>query len=239
MEKKFQKNKPERRLAIGDIHGCYKTFIQLVEQKIGFTKNDALYLLGDYIDRGKNSKLVLDWIINMRSSGYTIYALRGNHEQDLLDLINKYTSRELFWYLRKMKSEDLIENQQIAPKYTSLMQQMPYYIELQDYYLVHGGMDFSKPAPLKNTNALLNLRNTVPDEEFLQGKRIIHGHQPTYIDAIKKRVAQRATIIPLDNGAVVTKKHKVYDYTKLGNLCAFNLDSNELIIQKNIEDKSG
>ena len=37
--------------AIGDIHGCFDPFCELVEQKIRFSKGDRLVLLGDYIDR--------------------------------------------------------------------------------------------------------------------------------------------------------------------------------------------
>lgn len=48
-----------RSIAIADIHGCYRTFLRLLEQ-IGLGRQDNLYLLGDYIDRGPDSKGVID-----------------------------------------------------------------------------------------------------------------------------------------------------------------------------------
>lgn len=48
---------------IGDIHGCNKTFRKLVLEKIIIRKTDKIYCLGDYIDRGPDSKGVIDFIL--------------------------------------------------------------------------------------------------------------------------------------------------------------------------------
>ena len=69
-----------RLFAIGDIHGCFDSFQELIENKIQLSKNDRLVLLGDYIDRGPKSKEVIDYIINLQAKGYNIIALAGNHE---------------------------------------------------------------------------------------------------------------------------------------------------------------
>ena len=68
---------------ISDIHGCIRTFEALLKM-LHFSISDELYLLGDYIDRGPDSKSVLDLILSMRNKGYKIAALRGNHEELLL-----------------------------------------------------------------------------------------------------------------------------------------------------------
>lgn len=72
------------RYVISDIHGCFLTFQELLS-KIGFSKSDELILLGDYINRGKRSKEVLDTIIELQSQDYQITALRGNHEDMVFD----------------------------------------------------------------------------------------------------------------------------------------------------------
>ena len=77
----------ERIFAIGDIHGCSKTFKKLLLDKIKINKSDTIYCVGDYIDRGEDSKGVIDFILDLRAEGYTIHTLRGNHEQMLLDSI--------------------------------------------------------------------------------------------------------------------------------------------------------
>lgn len=56
----------KRLFAIGDIHGCFDSLKELVENKILLTKEDKLVLLGDYIDRGIKSKEVIDYIIDLQ-----------------------------------------------------------------------------------------------------------------------------------------------------------------------------
>ena len=74
-----------RIFVIGDIHGCCNTFKKLLLEKLGIQKPDKIYCVGDYVDRGNDSKGVIDFIINLRGKGYRIYTLRGNHEQMMLD----------------------------------------------------------------------------------------------------------------------------------------------------------
>jgi fructose-1,6-bisphosphatase len=57
-----------RQFAISDIHGHLKTF-QALLKRIDFTVHDELYLLGDFIDRGPDSKGVIDHIEELRATG--------------------------------------------------------------------------------------------------------------------------------------------------------------------------
>jgi serine/threonine protein phosphatase 1 len=60
------------RYAIADIHGCCKTFHALIE-KLQLKESDDLYLLGDYIDRGPDSKGVLEGWSGFLGQGTGIY----------------------------------------------------------------------------------------------------------------------------------------------------------------------
>ncbi len=51
----------ERKFIISDIHGNCKTF-KAALAAVAFTKADMLYILGDYVDRGPDSKGVIDHI---------------------------------------------------------------------------------------------------------------------------------------------------------------------------------
>src|SRR3954452_10553358 len=70
-----------RRFVIPDIHGCSRTFRRLVSEVIRLQAGDELYLLGDMIDRGPDSKGVLDFIFQMRHEGFTVKGVKGNHEE--------------------------------------------------------------------------------------------------------------------------------------------------------------
>ena len=74
-------------IAIGDIHGEYYKLQNLFE-KLSFSSNDTFVFLGDYIDRGPDSKKVIDFLINL-SKDYKCIFLKGNHEAFFLESYSK------------------------------------------------------------------------------------------------------------------------------------------------------
>lgn len=78
-----------RTIAIADIHGCCRTFRRLLFDIVRLDKADTLYLLGDMIDRGPDSKGVIETILELHEEGYAIKPVRGNHEQMLLQAISE------------------------------------------------------------------------------------------------------------------------------------------------------
>lgn len=60
---------------ISDVHGCYEQFIQLIE-KINFSDDDRLILLGDLVDRGPSGCQLLRYIMQKSN----IYPILGNHD---------------------------------------------------------------------------------------------------------------------------------------------------------------
>jgi serine/threonine protein phosphatase 1 len=235
----YQKNKIERptngrRIAIGDIHGCYKTFKALLEQQINPTKADQIFLLGDYIDKGPDSKKTLNYIIKLIKKGYKIFPLRGNHEEEIIEA-QKIEPDFLKWLFRR--EPKMLKKGGIRKKHLNFLESLPYYYELPDFYLVHGGFNFSVKKPLKDYKAMV--WNKMPEKNpgFGDGKIIVHGHQPFEIDQIIYRVLKRSQTIGIDNGVNYIKTHKIYNYLKMGNLCALDLDSFKFYVQKNCEDE--
>ena len=72
-----------RLLAIGDIHGCLLQLNDLLDV-VKPTAEDRVVLLGDYVDRGPDSRGVLNRIIELKRSGMNLVCLRGNHEVMML-----------------------------------------------------------------------------------------------------------------------------------------------------------
>jgi serine/threonine protein phosphatase 1 len=68
-----------RTLAIGDIHGCLTALTTLLDF-VAPAPDDRLITLGDYVDRGPDSRGVLDLLIALHTKGQVV-ALRGNHEE--------------------------------------------------------------------------------------------------------------------------------------------------------------
>lgn len=71
-----------RILAVGDIHGCFRSLTRLTES-VPFMEDDLIVTLGDYIDRGPDTKSVVDWVMQRTGQGRCL-PLRGNHEVMML-----------------------------------------------------------------------------------------------------------------------------------------------------------
>lgn len=67
-----------RTLAIGDIHGCL-TALKTLADHAGFSPEDKLVFVGDYVDRGPDSRGVIDFLIELRALA-NVVPIKGNHE---------------------------------------------------------------------------------------------------------------------------------------------------------------
>jgi len=65
-------------IAIGDIHGEIHKLRNLFE-RLSFNKHDTIIFLGDYIDRGEDSKSVIDFVLSLQHK-CNLVTLKGNHE---------------------------------------------------------------------------------------------------------------------------------------------------------------
>ena len=84
----------ERLIAIGDIHGC-KTALERLLDSIQPTAEDTIVTLGDYVDRGPDSRGVIDRLIQL--GGETRHVgLMGNHEEMMLEVIKQRTPHEMW-----------------------------------------------------------------------------------------------------------------------------------------------
>src|SRR5262245_60545946 len=83
-----------RLLAIGDIHGCSRALDALL-MAVKPTADDLLVTLGDYVDRGPDSRGVLERLLLLHSS-YRVVSLRGNHEMMMQAAVLDQEARH-FW----------------------------------------------------------------------------------------------------------------------------------------------
>ena len=216
-----------KKYAISDIHGCAKTFKALL-QKVAFSKQDELYILGDLIDRGPDSKGVIDHIFDLQEKGYTVQCLRGNHEQMLLDCFEP-TANPRRWFFNggeaTLDSFDAQYPQYIDEKYLQFLEELPYYLEVDNYILVHAGLNFDMPNPFDAKHSLMWIRNWYNDLNYswLGDRIIIHGHTPQKQPIIKKSLSKLddLPILCIDSGC----PFKVEGY---GHLCAFEMTEQRL-----------
>jgi len=229
-----------RRLAIADIHGCAQTFNQLLE-KLELEKQDQVYLLGDYIDRGPDSKGVLDTIMNLIADGYSIQPLLGNHEKLFIDAFRSLEDCSR-WRLEggsaTLDSFGMSQLQDIPIKYYNFLKNLPTIAVTDDYVLVHAGLDFRFFDPIYDTPEHFRLweRNYTVVPKLIGNRTLVAGHTVTDLLTIEgsvkalKEGSLEANCIRLDNGC--------YDkgHIGFGSLVALDLDSKELVRVENSRD---
>lgn len=229
-----------RQFVISDIHGCLLTFRALLEEISFSERNDELFLLGDFTDRGPDSKGVLDYVLNMKENGAQVHALRGNHDQMLLDA-HKDDEACHKWLgsggKETLKSFGVNHVHDIPDEYIEFFMGLPCFLEVGQYILVHAGLDFQGKDPLGNESAMMWIRNWYDsiDYGWLGDRIILHGHTPLFRDEINQQHGHlaRQQYLGLDNGCVYTEKF--YRDLGLGSLCAFELGSQTLTFVKNRE----
>ena len=226
------------RYATTDLHGCLHTFRRLVEDELQLGPADELYLLGDYVNKGPDSRGVLDYIMRLQAAGYQVQCLRGNHDQQLLDAAQSLLNPT--WLFRPGRARTLQgfgvrRAADIPAPYLAWLAALPYEIELPDFVLVHAGYNFALPPDeMRRDHAtMLNTRKFVFDPSRLGGKRLLHGHVPTPAATVRKRAAQAPGALGLDTGCVYRRN------PELGRLTALNLDTGELTQVANCEPPYG
>ncbi len=228
-----------RKIAITDIHGCHLTFKKLVRDVVQLTLTDELYLLGDYIDRGPGSKEVFDYIFELKNTGHKVRCLKGNHEQVLIECIEghgKFSAWLSYGGRMTLDSFHVEYPNQIAPKYLNFMDELEYYIEVDDYILVHAGLNFMTTDPLKDKSGMLWSRDweAHTNKEWLAGRRIIYGHTPIMRHILEHNLSKldERQLLNIDVGCYGTY---VPGY---GHLSAFDMTNQQLFFQENIDDMS-
>lgn len=192
---RFSKQVVRRRFVVGDVHGCSRTLRKLVEDAIKPGPDDILYLLGDYIDRGPDSKGVLDYLMELFMGDYDLRPLRGNHEQLLLDAID---DPEAFTIWKgnggygTLQEFGVSHPRELPRRYLDFLNIMPLMHLLDDYVLVHAGLDFRKDSPISETSPrdLLWSRDYRVDPAKLGGENPRHRPQPDTIVCDSQFVAR-------------------------------------------------
>ena len=228
-----------RQFAISDIHGCAKTFRKLVLEVIELSMADTLYLLGDYVNKGPDSKGVLDFIFELQNSGYNLKCLRGNHEQDLIDGL-KYSWVEIEFLNRGGRETLLsfgVDNvHQIPEKYLKFIISLPFFFETENYLLIHAGLNFDLDDPYKDDFSMLNIRDMNVDLNKTGNKKIIHGHVPnSYLDIENACLPDRQALTFQDNHLSIDGGCVYTHIPNTNHLVAIEIQSGKLYIQKNID----
>lgn len=174
----------EKTFVIGDIHGCLDMLNRLMDKIAWRPDKDRLIFLGDYIDRGENSKGVVDYILALNRCSSKVECLMGNHESLFLDylsgrdgelfLMNGGESTFKSYAADKSSESDSL----IPPDHMAFYKSLKPYIELQDYYIVHAGFQPGIKISEQKLEDMLWIRSPFIYSNYDFGKKVIFGHTP-------------------------------------------------------------
>ena len=173
----------EKFFAIGDIHGNLSHLQRLIEEiKPALNpQRDTLVFLGDYIDRGPDSKEVVDFVLKVRKEFPHVVCLKGNHEAMFLDWFLDGKNYDLYLYngggatIRSYSQEgEFILPQAHLEFFTSLL----LYYETEQYIFVHAGLRGDIPLEEQDPNDLIWIRDEFILSPHDFGKIVVFGHTP-------------------------------------------------------------
>ncbi len=223
----------QRTFAIGDIHGCINTLKKLLAE-IKIEKQDELYFLGDYIDRGPGSKEVIDFILELQRENYKVHTLRGNHEQMFMDSessMDFYENWLINGGIQTLESFAVTGFDQLQQGYKTFFGNTNFYLEAGDFFYVHAGFNFENEDIFDDKISMLWIRDMKVDKKKIGNKIVIHGHTPTPLNEVKKSLifAHKKGSVNIDTGCVMKR------YFGLGYLSALEIETMQLYSLKNVD----
>ncbi|MGE0431886.1 MAG: metallophosphoesterase family protein [Planctomycetota bacterium] len=173
-----------RTLAIGDIHGCFTAFRTLLDA-VRPTADDVLVTLGDYIDRGPDSRGVIEMLLAL-GDRCQLVSLLGNHEQMMMDARQ---SSEHFGYWMMCGGRPAIDSYSPTSETSGRMADVPdshwqfldatckEWHETDDHIFVHAGLYHDVPMSEQPAH-MLRWEKLDPYDPYSHesGKLVICGH---------------------------------------------------------------
>lgn len=170
---------PGRTIAIGDIHGC-RSALETLLQAVAPRSQDTVVALGDYVDRGPDSRGVVDLLIEL-GTRCRLIALKGNHEEMMLSVIREGQSHEEWLRhggIETLDSYGFSGNLDVFPEtHAAFFDALHDSFETETHLFTHAAYDPDLPLSEQPEYLLRwhSLREGVPGPHF-SGKTAVVGH---------------------------------------------------------------
>ncbi len=209
--------------AVGDIHGrddLLEELLLKIEQdaaKKPAAKN-VIVFLGDYIDRGLQSRQVIDRLITSLPTGFDPIFLKGNHEDALLHFLDDAQFAKTWKYYGGLETlhsygvTDLTLSDEpsvfeaardrfdavLPDEHRRFLASLNTSVSLGDYFFAHAGARPGISLERQTDHDLMWIREDFLSSTVSFGKIVVHGHTP------REEVEFRANRIGIDTGAYIT-----------------------------------
>ncbi len=168
-----------RLIAIGDIHGCAVALDRLLEA-IAPTPEDIVVTLGDYVDRGPDSRAVIDILIDL-GRRTRLVGLLGNHEEMMLEVVRGGQPHHNWLRYGGVETLDSYgfdgDLDFLPPEHDAFFDSLGDYFESGDYFFTHAAYDPDLPLDQQPSDLLrwYSLTEGLP-AAHRSGKTAVVGH---------------------------------------------------------------
>ena len=207
--------------AIGDVHGRLD-LLSLMHEAIADDLEQRkaadwrIVHLGDYVDRGPDSRGVLDFLVDAQQRDSRVLSLAGNHDIGFLDFLAEpdptsifaryggaQTARSYgvdldFTDLDRFDATHLDLAAAVPEAHVDFMRSLKFSLTFGDFFFCHAGIRPMVPLDQQDQHDLIWIRDEFHRHAQLHPKIIVHGHTPTPDPEV---LANR---INLDTGAFST-----------------------------------
>lgn len=198
--------KDEITFAIGDVHGCFDKLRALLSscEQLSAGRQARHVLLGDYIDRGPDSRKVVDFLIAQQTGADGRFVcLRGNHEQMLIDAAaSDRSDRALVnWFgnggEQTLDSYGIDDPSALPPQHLTWLTSLPLTMTDPERLFVHAGIRPGIALIEQSGDDLVNIREPFLSCDERHKLFVVHGHTPTKT----RQPDLRTNRLNLDTGA--------------------------------------
>ena len=207
--------------AVGDIHGhtdALAPLLRALQENAQWSRpaeRPLLVFLGDYVDRGPDSRGAIDMVLALEDEGpFEVVALKGNHEDALLRVltdaefgpnwIRNWGQATLRSYGVDVPAPGLeaaeterVQAELLAalpPRHRDFLRRCVMSLTVGDYFFVHAGVKPGVPLEAQDDKDLMWIRYDFLESEHDFGKVVVHGHTPS------DRPELKANRIGIDTG---------------------------------------
>ena len=168
-----------RTITIGDIHGCVAALRTLLGA-LELRPEDTLIPLGDYIDRGPDSREVIELMLELPERCQLV-PLIGNHEVMLLSALDDNINASMWLFSGGRETLDSYGGSldKIPSSHLDFIRSCRTYFETASHFFVHAGYDPQVALPGQSQDALFwrHILADVPPPHC-SGKIAVVGHTP-------------------------------------------------------------
>lgn len=168
-----------RTIAVGDIHGCRAPFEQLLAT-LAIRSEDTLVILGDVVDRGPDSRGVIEVLLKLKDKCQLV-CITGNHEEMMLDVVDNKMPLQDWLAHGGDETLDSYGNgaapARLPEEHIEFLRTWEDYYETPSHFYVHGNYLARKPLEQQPWHEMRweSLRNFRPGVHC-SGKTAILGH---------------------------------------------------------------